>query len=92
MTKKPKNEDDGGGYVEGGKFYVVTEVGNCMHVTSLTHASSLAERQQKKLSVLFVDLDQFTRINDSLGHAVGDKLLKSVAGRLKSCVRRTDTV
>lgn len=52
----------------------------------------LAERQQKQLSVLFVDLDQFKRINDSLGHAVGDKLLQSVAERLKSCVRRTDTV
>src|SRR6202042_899797 len=58
----------------------------------LTQAISLAGRQRKQLAVLFVDLDQFKRINDSLGHAVGDKLLRSVAGRLMACVRRTDTV
>jgi diguanylate cyclase (GGDEF)-like protein len=58
----------------------------------LTQAISLADRQRKKLAVLFVDLDQFKRINDSLGHAMGDKLLRSVAGRLMSCVRRSDTV
>jgi diguanylate cyclase (GGDEF)-like protein len=58
----------------------------------LTQAISLAERQRKQLAVLFVDLDQFKRINDSLGHAVGDKLLQSVARRLKACVRRTDSV
>ena len=58
----------------------------------LTQAISLAGRQRKQLAVLFVDLDQFKRINDSLGHAVGDKLLRSVAGRLMACVRRSDTV
>jgi diguanylate cyclase (GGDEF)-like protein len=55
----------------------------------LKQAISLAERQGKQLAVLFVDIDQF---NDSLGHTMGDKLLRSVAGRLIACVRRTDTV
>jgi diguanylate cyclase (GGDEF)-like protein/PAS domain S-box-containing protein len=58
----------------------------------LTQAISLAERQSKQLAVLFVDVDQFKRINDTLGHGVGDNLLRSVAGRLSACIRRTDTV
>jgi diguanylate cyclase (GGDEF)-like protein/PAS domain S-box-containing protein len=58
----------------------------------LAQAISLAQRQSRQLAVLFVDVDQFKRINDSLGHAVGDKLLRSIAGRLTACVRRTDTV
>jgi diguanylate cyclase (GGDEF)-like protein/PAS domain S-box-containing protein len=58
----------------------------------LGQAISLAERQSKQLAVMFVDLDHFKKINDSLGHAVGDALLQSVAGRLLACVRRTDTV
>ena len=58
----------------------------------LTQAISLAERQSRQLALMFVDLDHFKKINDSLGHAVGDKLLQSVASRLVACVRRTDTV
>jgi diguanylate cyclase (GGDEF)-like protein/PAS domain S-box-containing protein len=58
----------------------------------LTQAISLAVRQGKQLALMFVDLDHFKKINDSLGHAVGDKLLQSVAARLVTCVRRTDTV
>ena len=58
----------------------------------LTQAITLAERQGKQLAVMFVDLDHFKKINDSLGHDVGDKLLQSVARRLMACIRRSDTV
>jgi diguanylate cyclase (GGDEF)-like protein/PAS domain S-box-containing protein len=58
----------------------------------LTQAIALAKRQSKRLAVMFVDLDHFKKINDALGHDVGDKLLQSVAGRLTACVRRSDTV
>jgi diguanylate cyclase (GGDEF)-like protein/PAS domain S-box-containing protein len=75
------------------KHDVLTNLPNrALFSDRLTQAISLAERNGKQLAVLFVDLDQFKRINDSLGHAVGDKLLRSVARRLMSCIRRTDTV
>ena len=55
-------------------------------------AIELARRQGRQLAVMFMDLDQFKHINDSLGHAVGDQLLQSVAQRLVDCVRHSDTV
>lgn len=58
----------------------------------LTRAIGLAARKKKQVSLLFIDLDNFKQINDSLGHAVGDKLLQSVAKRLQESVRVTDTV
>ena len=58
----------------------------------ITQAISFAERYNKQLAVMFVDLDLFKRINDSLGHAMGDKLLQQVTTRIVACVRRSDTV
>jgi diguanylate cyclase (GGDEF)-like protein/PAS domain S-box-containing protein len=58
----------------------------------LAQALALAERQGNQLAVMFVDLDGFKKVNDSVGHEVGDRLLQSVAARLIASVRRTDTV
>ncbi len=58
----------------------------------LTLAVAQAHRHHKGLAVLFLDVDRFKVINDSLGHSVGDRLIREVAGRLRSCVREGDTV
>lgn len=58
----------------------------------LNHALAKAARNGNILSVLFIDLDGFKRINDNLGHDAGDQLLCSVATKLKSCLRESDTL
>ena len=58
----------------------------------LTQAVSVAKAAHQSLGVLFISLDQFKKVNDSLGHGPGDILLREFAERLKSCISRSDTV
>jgi len=58
----------------------------------LTLALSYAHRNKEMLAVLFLDLDNFKTINDTLGHTIGDKLLQSVSRRLAGCLREGDTI
>ena len=59
---------------------------------SLEHAVARAKRGKENLAALFIDLDRFKRINDTLGHAAGDELLQQAAQRLRKCVRQSDFV
>src|ERR1700722_16502543 len=58
----------------------------------INQSIALARRDMKQVAVLYLDLDGFKHINDSLGHPIGDQLLQCVAKRLVDCVRGTDTV
>jgi diguanylate cyclase (GGDEF)-like protein/PAS domain S-box-containing protein len=72
---------------------VVTNLPNRLLLNDrISQAISLARRQNRPLAVIFLDLDRFKYINDSLGHATGDKLLQSVSKRLLAGVRGSDTV
>ncbi len=71
----------------------LTGLPNRMLLTErLSQAIGMAQRNSTQVALLFIDLDFFKHINDSLGHAVGDELLKAVAERMVNCVRATDTV
>lgn len=71
----------------------LTELPNRVLYAHLLNASiETAQRHERNLAVLFVDLDRFKRINDSLGHVAGDALLVEMAKRLRNCVRSSDVV
>jgi diguanylate cyclase (GGDEF)-like protein/PAS domain S-box-containing protein len=71
----------------------LTELPNRMLLNDrLTQAIASADRHATSLALLFLDVDHFKCINDSVGHASGDLLLKSIARRLVGCVRSSDTV
>jgi diguanylate cyclase (GGDEF)-like protein/PAS domain S-box-containing protein len=72
---------------------IVTNLPNRLLLNDrISRSITMARRQNKSLAVVFLDLDRFKYINDSLGHPVGDKLLQSVSRRLLASVRDSDTV
>lgn len=74
-------------------FDAVTDLPNrTLALDRLNSAVARARRYSRKVGILFIDLDHFKKINDTLGHALGDQLLKQSAQRLTSCVREEDTV
>jgi len=74
-------------------YDVLTGLANrSLLIERLKQAVSVAKRNESLFAVLFVDLDRFKTINDSLGHALGDKLLMEVAWRLRNILRESDTI
>ncbi|MES9868610.1 MAG: EAL domain-containing protein [Sedimenticola sp.] len=74
-------------------YDVLTDLPNrILFLERCEHALVRANREENKLAILFIDLDRFKHINDSLGHPVGDELLKEVADRLSGAIRVPDTV
>lgn len=90
IEKRRKVEED----LEYLAYYdVLTDLPNrSLLIERIKQAINKAKRQGSLFAVLFLDLDRFKAINDSLGHDVGDQLIKEVAARLKLLLRETDTI
>src|SRR6185437_12099679 len=74
-------------------YDTVTQLPNrALFEDRLTQACAIAKASEQSLGVLFISLDQFKKVNDSLGHGPGDILLREFAERLKSCIEKSDTV
>jgi len=58
----------------------------------LQHALARARRTKRKVAILFIDLDGFKQVNDTYGHAIGDRLLQAITKRLETCFRESDTL
>lgn len=72
---------------------MLTDLPNrAMALGHLSKSLALAERNGQSVALLFVDLDRFKNVNDTLGHAAGDTVLIEAANRLKSCIRKSDTL
>jgi diguanylate cyclase (GGDEF)-like protein/PAS domain S-box-containing protein len=90
ITERKATED----YINRLAFYdVLTQLPNrrLLH-ERLKQGIETNHRTQKKMAVLMLDLDKFKAVNDTLGHTLGDELLKQVAERIKACLRKTDMV
>lgn len=71
----------------------LTDLPNRLLLTDrITQAISAAKRRGSKLAILFFDIDHFKRVNDTLGHEVGDQLLKVLSKKLQMCIRASDTL
>jgi diguanylate cyclase (GGDEF)-like protein len=80
-------------YLHQAQYDDLTEIANRgLFMDRLSHALAIAKRSNKQVAVVFIDLDHFKSINDSLGHHTGDLVLQEVAKRLKLQIRESDTI
>jgi len=90
ITKRKQNEAR---IVHQANFDSLTGLANrSLFADRLSRSLELAEREHTNLALLFIGLDNFKAVNESLGHSIGDQLLQEVATRLTNCLRKSDTV
>jgi diguanylate cyclase (GGDEF)-like protein/PAS domain S-box-containing protein len=90
ITERKRNEER---ILQLARFDALTGLANrTVFAEGVQLAIARAQRGGKGFAVLYLDLDHFKDVNDTLGHPIGDRLLKSVAERLKAAIRETDTV